>query len=166
MSRPVPVETQKMYLILLNFQWGFQCLPCKKRTKVSAVFLCLWIWTRSLAYPMGTLAHFRVTCIAPSIYEVGWQLWRDRFKSLFVWWSTRIWIADALIFCLQNMRSYHGVAQLKHRRQCLLKEERKILKVVLRSISRAEGKLVVHQLLPKLWLSDHYFYYITSARST
>lgn len=155
-----------MYLIRLNFQWGFQCLPCEKRTKVSAGFLCLWIWTWSQAYPIETLAHFRVTCIARSINGLGWQLWRGRFKSLFIWWSTRIWIADALIFCLQNMWLYHRVAQLKHRQQCLVKEERKILKVVLRSISRAEGKPVVHQLLPRLCISDRYFYYITSARST
>lgn len=110
--------------ILLNFQWGFRCLSCEKRTKVLAGFLCLWIWTWSQAYPIETLAHFRVTHIARSINELGWQLWRGRFKSLFVWWSTGIWIGHALIFCLQNMWSYHRAAQLKHRQQCLVKEER------------------------------------------
>lgn len=140
------------------FPEGFQFLPCEKRTKGLSWTFCLSIGTWSQAYPTETLAHFRVTCVVQSVNELGRQLWRVQIVVYMM--KHKNMNSRCTHFLLAEHVIISGSSTI--RAQIAIK----ILWVVLRSMSRAEGKPVVHQLLPRLCISDYYFYYITSVRET
>lgn len=125
-----------------EFPVGFPVLATWEKNKgLSCISLLSGFELISQAYPRETLAHVRAAPIAGSVHELGQQPWWGRFKALFIWWSTRVWITDSLIFCLQNVWLYHRVAQLNCSQKCLAKEKGKTLLVAWTSIRRSEGNL-------------------------
>lgn len=159
-SQALNVEETQCVSYPFEFQWSFQyCYP-RKYQRFQLHFFVSEFELVSQAYPREPLAHIRAAPIAGSVHELGWQPWWGRFKALLIWWSTRIWRADALIFCLHNVWLYHRVAQRKGSQKCLAKEKRKTLLVAWSPLAELRETC---GFAFQLCISDHYFYCSSSA---